>query len=69
MTDAMGEMFVVGAIAGGGDDVAGGGVDGLALDAGMGCGERGRLGLVDDVEYFAGFVEFFIFSRSGRGSR
>jgi hypothetical protein len=54
----MGEVFVVGAEAGGGDEVARGGVDGLALHAGMGGGEGGGLGLVDDVEYFAGLVEF-----------
>ena len=53
VADAVGEVFVVGAVACGGDDVACGGVDGLALDAGMGCGERGGLGLVDDVEDFA----------------
>ena len=55
---AVGEVFVVGAVAGGGDDVAGGGVDGLALHAGMGGGECGGLGLVDDVEDLAGIVEF-----------
>ena len=58
VADAVGEVFVVGAVAGGGDDVAGGGVDGLALHAGMGCGECGGLGLVDDVEDLAGLVEF-----------
>src|SRR5882757_4517041 len=58
VADAVGEMFVVGAVAGGGDDVAGGGVDGLALDAGMGGGESGGLGLVNDVEDFAGLIEF-----------
>src|SRR5438046_3116914 len=56
VTYAVGEVFVVGAVAGRGDEIAGGGVDGLALDTGMSCGEGGRLGLVDDVEYLAGFV-------------
>src|SRR6202011_569481 len=58
VAQAVGEVFVVGTVAGGGDDVAGGGVDSLALDAGMGGGEGGGLGLVDDVENFAGLVEF-----------
>src|SRR6266478_3509094 len=62
VAEAVGEVLVVGAVAGGGDDVAGGGVDGLALDAWTGCGESGGLGLVDDVEDFAGLVEF---GRSG----
>ena len=58
VAEAVGEVFVVGAEAGGGDDVAGCGVDGLALHSGVSCGERGGLGLMDDVEDFAGFVEF-----------
>src|ERR1700750_2026918 len=58
VADTMGEVFVVGTVAGGGDDVAGGSVDGLALDAGTGGGEGGRLGLMNDVEDFAGLVEF-----------
>ena len=37
VSDAVGEVFVVGAVAGGGDDIAGGFVDGLALHAGV-CG-------------------------------
>ena len=62
VAEAVGEVLVVGAVAGGGDDVAGGGVDGLALDTGARGGEGGGLGLVDDVEDFAGLVEF---GRSG----
>ncbi len=50
VADAVGEVLVVGAEAGGGDDVAGGGVDGLHLDAGASGGEGCGLGLVDDVE-------------------
>ena len=59
VTYAVGEVLVVGTVAGGGDDAAGGGVDGLALDTGMGGRDGGRLGLVDDVEYLTGFVEFW----------
>ena len=51
VADAVGEVFVVGAEAGGGDDVACGGVYGLHLRAGTGGGEGCGLGLVDDVEY------------------
>ena len=58
VAEAVVEVFVVGAVAGGGDEVAGGGVDGLTLDAGMGGGEGGGLGLVDDVEDLALLVEF-----------
>src|SRR5580693_8718176 len=50
VADAVGEVFIVGAEAGGGDDVASCCVDGLALDAGTSCGESGGLSLVDDVE-------------------
>ncbi len=57
MAETVREVFVVWAEAGSGDDVAGGCVDGLALDAGMGSGECGGLGLMDDVEDLAGFVK------------
>ena len=58
VADAVGEVFIVGAVAGGGDDIACGCVDGLALHAGAGGGECGRLRLVDDVEDLALLVEF-----------
>src|SRR5271170_6713717 len=58
VADAVSEVFVVGAVAGGGDDVARGGVDSLALDAGTSGGEGGGLGLMDDVEDLALLVEF-----------
>ncbi len=44
VTDAVGEVFVVGAVACGGDDRARGSVDGLTLDAGAGCCESFGLG-------------------------
>ena len=50
VADAVGEVLVVGAEAGGGDDAAGGGVDGLHFYAGTGGGEGCGLGAVDDVE-------------------
>jgi hypothetical protein len=50
VADAVGEVLVVGAEAGSGDDVAGGVVYGLHLDAGTGGSERGGLGSMDDVE-------------------
>jgi hypothetical protein len=58
VADAVGEVFVVGAVAGGCDEIACGGVDGLALDPGACRGEGGGLGFENDVEDFAGFVEF-----------
>ena len=50
VAEAVGEVFVVGAVAGVGDDFAGGVVDGVAGCSGLACGEGGGLGLVDDVE-------------------
>ncbi len=58
VADAVGEVFVVGAVACGGDNCAGGGVDGLTLDAGAGCCEGCGLGFEDDVEDLALLVEF-----------
>jgi hypothetical protein len=58
VTEAVGEVLVVGAESCGGDDVASGGVDGLALDSGACGGEGGGLGPVDDVEDLAGLVKF-----------
>jgi hypothetical protein len=57
VADAVGEVFVVGAVAGGSDEVACCGVDGLALYAGACGGEGGGLGFENDVEDLAGFVE------------
>jgi hypothetical protein len=50
VTDAVGEVFVVRAEAGGGDDAAGGSIYGLHLDSGTGCGKGGGLSLMDDIE-------------------
>src|SRR5579864_2846731 len=58
VAEAVGEVLVVGAVAGGSDDVASSFVDGLTLDAWVGCGQCGGLGLMHDVEYFAGLVKF-----------
>ena len=63
VADAVGEVLVVGAEAGVGDDLAGGGVDGLAQDAGAGGGEGGGLGLVDDVEDAALLIVDRLFAR------
>ena len=51
VADAVGEVFVIRAEAGGGDDVACCGVDRLHFDAGASGGEGGGLRLVHDVEY------------------
>ena len=58
VADAVGEVFVVGTEAGGGDDVASGCVDGLARYARVSRGKSRGLGLVNDVEDFACLVEF-----------
>ena len=50
VADAVGEVLVIGTEAGGGDDVAGGGIYGLHFDAWARCREGGGLGAVDDVE-------------------
>jgi len=54
---AVGEVLVVWAVASGGDEIAGSGVDGVAGRAGMACGQGCGLCLQDDVEDLAGFVE------------
>ena len=50
VAEAVGEVVVVGAVAGIGDDLAGGGVDRVAGHAGTRGGKRRRLRAMDDVE-------------------
>jgi hypothetical protein len=50
VADAVGEVLVVRAEAGGGDDVAGRGIDRLHFNAGARGGESGSLGLMHDIE-------------------
>jgi len=52
VAEAMDKEVVAGAVAGVGDDLAGGGVDGLHFYAGTGGGEGGGLGVLDDAEDF-----------------
>jgi hypothetical protein len=61
VSEAMGEVLVIGAVACVGDDFARGGVDGAGFRAGLGGGQRGALGAMHNVEdllhLVAGFAE------------
>lgn len=50
VAEAVGEVLVIGAVVGVGDDFACGVVDRVAWNAGTGCGERGCLSLVHDIK-------------------